>query len=103
MLNIFFSTKVKAKTTIKLVENNEMIDDEIEIAKLFNKYFVNFVKKFGIFSKEQSAVSTENSLSEVKIAIPKYRNNPITNEVTERMEKLVIVHSASISLSMRKQ
>ena len=60
-------------------------------------------KKFGIFSKEQSAVSTENSLSEVKIAIPKYRNNPITNEVTERMEKLVIVHSASISLSMRKQ
>ena len=61
------------------------------------------LKKFGIFSKEQSAVSTENSLSEVKIAIPKYRNNPITNEVTERMEKLVIVHSASISLSMRKQ
>ena len=61
------------------------------------------LKKFGIFSKEQSAVSTENSLSEVKIAIPKYRNNPITNEVTERMEKLVIVHLASISLSMRKQ
>ena len=29
-----FSNKVKAKTTIKLVENNEMIDNEIEIAKL---------------------------------------------------------------------
>ena len=40
-----FSNKVKAKTTIKVVENNEMIDDEIEIAKLFKKYFVNIVKK----------------------------------------------------------
>ena len=28
------SNKVKAKTTIRLVENNEMIDDEIEISKL---------------------------------------------------------------------
>ena len=35
-----------------------MIDDEIEIAKLFNKYFVNIVKKIGLFAKEQSAIST---------------------------------------------
>ena len=34
----FFSDKVKAKTTVKLFENNEMIDDEIEIVKLFNEY-----------------------------------------------------------------
>ena len=39
-----FSNKVKGKTTIKLVENDEMIDDEIKIAKLFND-FVNIVKK----------------------------------------------------------
>ena len=36
-----------------------MIDDEIEIAKLFNEYFVNIVKKLGLFTKEQSAISTE--------------------------------------------
>ena len=47
-----FSNKVKAKTTVKLVENNEIIDNEIEIAKLFNKYFANIVKKFGLFTKE---------------------------------------------------
>ena len=41
-----------------------MIDDEIEIAKLFNEYFVNIVKKLGLFTKEQSAISTQNSLSE---------------------------------------
>ena len=64
-----FSNKVKAKTTIKLVENNEIIDDEIEISKLFNEYFVNIVKKLGIFTEKQSAASTENSLSEVERAI----------------------------------
>ena len=47
-----FSNKVKAKTTVKLVENNEIIDDEIEIAKIFNKYFVNIVKKLRLFTKE---------------------------------------------------
>ena len=52
------SNKVKVKTSIKLVENNQMIDDEIETAKLFNEYFVNIVKKSGLFKKEQSAVST---------------------------------------------
>ena len=40
-----FSNNVKAKTVIKLVENNAMIDDESEIAKNFNEYFVNIVKK----------------------------------------------------------
>ena len=83
-----FSNKVTAKTTIKLVENNEMIDDETEIAKLFNEYFVNIVKKLGIFTEKQCAVSTENSLSEVERAIAKYKNHRSINAVTEGMEKL---------------
>ena len=61
--------KPLGKTTIRLVENDEMIDDEIKIAKLFNEYFVNTAKKLGLFTKEQSAISTENSLSKVEIAI----------------------------------
>ena len=40
-----FSNKVKAKTIIKLVENDEMIDDESEKAKIFNEYFVNIIEK----------------------------------------------------------
>ena len=39
-----------------------MIDDKIEIAKLFNEYFVNIVKKLGLLTKEQNAVNIENSL-----------------------------------------
>ena len=40
-----FANKVKAKTILKLVENDEVIDDESEIEKIFNEYFVNIVKK----------------------------------------------------------
>ena len=58
-----------------------MIDDEIEIAKEINEYFVNIVKTLGLFTKEQSAVSTDNSLSEVEIAIAKCRNHPSINEI----------------------
>ena len=39
-----FSNNVKAKTFIKLAENDEMIDDESKIAKVFNEYFVNTAK-----------------------------------------------------------
>ena len=45
--------------TIKLVENNEMIDDEIEIAKLFNEYFVNIFERLVILTKKQNTVSTK--------------------------------------------
>ena len=81
MLN-FFSSKVKGKATINLVENDEMIDDEIQFANLFNEYFVNIVKKLGLFTKEQSAMSTENSLSEVEIVIAKYGNHPSLIAIT---------------------
>ena len=65
-----------------------MIGDEIEITCLFDEYFINIIKKLGIFTKEKSAFSTENSLSEVVIAIAKYRNHPSINAITEKMEKL---------------
>ena len=71
-----FSNKVKAKTVIKLVENYAKIHDESEIAKIFNEYFVNIVKKVGILTEEQTMYSAANQLSEVEMAIIKYKNHP---------------------------
>ena len=45
------------------------------------------LKKLGLFTKEQSAISTENSLSEVEIAIAKYGNHPSIIAITEKMAK----------------
>ena len=83
-----FSNKVKAKTTIKLIENGETIDNEIKIAKIFNEYFVNTVKNLGILIEKESATFTENNLSEVEIALNKYKNHPSINAITKRMKNL---------------
>ena len=80
-----------------------MIDDKIEIAKLFNKYFVNIKKKkLELFTKEQTEISTENSLSEVEIAIVKYGNHPSIIAM-RKWKNLVTLPLASSSLRMRKQ
>ena len=54
----------------------------------FNEYFANIVKKLGLFTKEQSVISTENSLSEVEVAIAKCVNHPSITVITEKMENL---------------
>ena len=38
IVKLLFSNKVEAKTTIKLIENDETIDNEIKIAKIFSEY-----------------------------------------------------------------
>ena len=48
-----FSSRVKAKTTITLVENDGTIDNEIKIAKIFSEYFVNTVKNLGILTEKK--------------------------------------------------
>ena len=50
--------------------------------------FCKYYKKLGLFRKEQSAFSTENSLSKVEIAIAKNRSHSSIIATTEKMEKL---------------
>ena len=55
------SNKVKAKPTVRLIEDDKMIDNKIKIAKIFNKYFANIVKNLGILTGKESATFTENN------------------------------------------
>ena len=55
------SSKVKAKPTMGLIENDKMIDNKIKIAKIFNNYFVNIVKHLRILKGKKSATLTENN------------------------------------------
>ena len=82
-----FSNRVKAKT-IKLIENDETIDNEIKIAKIFNEYFVNTVKNLGILTEMESATFTKNNLSEVEMGLKKYKNHPSITAITKRMKNL---------------
>ena len=83
-----FSNKVKAKTTIKLIENDETTDNEIKIAKIFIEYFVNTGKNLVILIEMESATFTENGLSEVEMALKKYKNHPSITAITKRMKTL---------------
>ena len=65
-----------------------MIDDESEMAKIFNEHFVNIAKKLGILTKEQIMYSAANQLSDVEMAIIKYKIHPSIKAITGRMEKL---------------
>ena len=80
-----------------------MIDDESEIAKMFNEYFVNIVKKLGILTEEQTMYSAANQLSEVEMTIIKYKNHPRIKAITDRMEKLGTRFLISNSPLTRKQ
>ena len=65
-----------------------MLDDESEIAKNFNEYFVNIVKKLGILTEEQTIYSAANQLSEVEMAVIKYKNHSSIKAINIKMEKL---------------
>ena len=83
-----FSNKVKAKITIKLIDNDETIDNEIKIAKIFNEYSVNTVKYLGILTEMASATFTENNLSEVEMVLKKYKIHPSITAITKKMKNL---------------
>ena len=46
------------------------------------------LKKLGILTEEQTTYSATNQLSEVEMAIIKYKNHPSIKATTDRMEKL---------------
>ena len=43
-----FGNKVTTRNNITLIKNEKVITSEIELAKTFNKYFIDFVPKLGI-------------------------------------------------------
>ena len=42
-----FGNKVTTRNNITLIENEKVVTSEIELAKIFNKYFVDTVPKLG--------------------------------------------------------
>ena len=51
-VKLLFSNKVKAKLTIKLTENDEVIDNEIKSHKYLANLLSIFLKKVGIFTEK---------------------------------------------------
>ena len=71
-----FSEKVNKNENITLVENNNIISSEIEIAEKLNAFFSNIVKELNIKVKEDLLYDVSDINDPVERAIQKYKNHP---------------------------
>ena len=67
-----FLKQSKSHRILNLVEKGKTIDDDKEIAKIFNEYFVNIVQKLGKVIEKRNVKFIELDLDEVNMTITKY-------------------------------
>ena len=72
---VFFSDKVKSSGKIILVENDNIITDDNELAIIFNKYFSNLASTLDI-RKWPNPEAFDLNENPVSFAIRKYANHP---------------------------
>ena len=49
-----FSNKAKSHRTLNLIAKDQLIDDDEEVAKIFNEYFINIDQKLRILIKKSN-------------------------------------------------
>ena len=72
----FFSDKGNGMENITLVDGDEIITDNQEIANTFNKFFDDAVDELGDFDNESILTDTGNIIDPVQKAIKKFERHP---------------------------
>ena len=78
--------KVNKNENITLVENNNIISSEIEIAEKLNAFFSNIVKELNIKVKEDLLCDVSDINDPVERAIQKYKNHPSLQMIKETFD-----------------
>ena len=73
-----FSNKIKSAENIFLDESGEIVRNEVKVANVFNKYFVNMVPSMSITNNNNFLITTELSDTNdpLEKIIDKYKNHP---------------------------
>ena len=79
--------RVKSKNSITLVEGTKIIQEEGELAKTINIFFVSIVKNLGI--NENLFPTSSSETRNVETIIAKFENNPIILTIRNRLEDLL--------------
>ena len=82
-----FGNKVTTRSNITLIDNEKLITSEIELAKIFNKYFVDIVPKLCV----KLVVCSRNNDFEtgnLSAIIKKYKNHSSINAIEKYMKGL---------------
>ena len=79
------SNKIKSKEKITLVENNEIISSDIEVANTFQNFFSSIVKNLNI-QRDETHLSKATQDNPVLACIEKFSTDPSIISIQNRME-----------------
>ena len=80
-----FSNKIKSKEKITLVENDEIISSDIEVAKTFQNFFSSIVKNLNI-QRDETHLSKTTQENPVLAWIEKFSKHPSIVSIKKCME-----------------
>ena len=81
----FFSNKGPDSEKITLIENDELVRDDKEIAKIFNEFFINITKKLNL--NKPPSDNLHEATSPPNWNILKFRNYPSILKIKERVSE----------------
>ena len=76
------SNKIKSKEKITLVENNEIISSDIEVANTFQNFFSSIVKNLNI-QRDETHLSKATQDNPVLACIEKFSTDPQYNQYSK--------------------
>ena len=94
-----FSDQIKTQSKKVLVENDEVISDDHQVAEVFSNYFVTVTETLGIAENLDNVRSTEGIIDPVNIAIEKYANHPSLKAILTRLPVLACFSFEHITIS----
>ena len=84
---------------ITLVENNNIISSEIDIAEKLNAFFSNIVEELNIKVKKDLLCDVSDINDPVGRAIQEYKNNPSIQMIKETFDSIKYFHLTLLHLA----
>ena len=81
----FFSDKSNSFENISLTENGNLLTDDFEVAKTFNKYFQTLRLNLDLKAPSKLLCQTPENSDEVLASIYKYQNHPSIRAILEKL------------------
>ena len=80
-----FSDKSNISHKMALIQENNIISDDLQIAELFNEYFSTIATKLNIGENDSIISDSENISDTIFKAIEKYKNHPSIIKIAENV------------------
>ena len=80
-----FSDKVQMNSSISLIEDGTMVNQDSKIAEIFNQYFANITDSLGISINDSLLLPTSDILDSVEKSVKKYEAYPSICKIKNTM------------------